>query len=71
MVFSHFEPKEHSAGDVIDTALWRFFVVTTTALERKLRDGKQASLSTIEGMASSIRYPQLKEVIDRAILAAT
>jgi len=66
-------PKVYSDGDVLDTRLWRFYVVHNTALEGQIREGKRASLTTIAALATptGVAYAELKNEIDRVLQPET
>lgn len=69
-VFALFEPDRHPAGDVVDAAFWRFYVIHRTVLEARVGDQKTASLTTIAALADPVRYPALRFEIDRVINSA-
>jgi hypothetical protein len=52
-VFALFEPKAHPAGDILDTSLWRFYVVSNVALETRIGEQKTAGLATIERLGGA------------------
>jgi hypothetical protein len=68
-VFALFEPQTHPAGDILDTGLWQFHVVDTSALEARIGDAKSASLATIQAFGPCVRLHELRGAIDRAIAA--
>ena len=69
-VFALFEPQTHPAGDILDTGLWRFHVVDTSALEARIGHAKSASLATIQAFGPCVRLHELRSAIDRAIAAS-
>jgi hypothetical protein len=70
-VFALFEPKSHGTGDILDAALWRFYVISTSALEAKIGNAKSARLTTIEAITNKafVRYEEIKAAVDRAFLS--
>jgi hypothetical protein len=66
-VFAFFEPRSHPAGDVVDPGLWRFYVVSGSALDARIGEQKTAALATIAALAEPVRHDGLKEAIDQAL----
>jgi hypothetical protein len=66
-VFALFEPDRHPAGDVVEPAFWRFYVIHRTVLEARVGDQKTASLTTISALAEPVRYAALRTEIDHVI----
>ena len=53
--------------DVLDARRWCFYVLPTARIEREFGGQKGMALSTLEALASPVRYEALKGAIDGAL----
>jgi hypothetical protein len=68
-VFCLFGNERERQEDVLDLGLWRFFVISTAALERAVGEQKTIRLGTVERLAVPADYAGLRVAVDRALVA--
>jgi len=66
-VFCVFTDKDRKDRVVADVSRWLFYVAPTTALDERFGSQKHARLSSIERVAISVQFGQLRTQIDRAL----
>lgn len=52
---------------ILDMVNWEFYVVSTEYLDKELGDQKCVSLNRLKRVMESVRYEELREVVDRLI----
>lgn len=62
-VFCLFKEQDAKRADPLDTSQWDFYVVPTSILNTEFGNQKSVGLRSIEGIAQSMKYQDLKAVI--------
>ncbi|WAI01791.1 hypothetical protein [Methanogenium organophilum] len=63
-VFCLFTGEEERHEDVLDTSLWKFYVLATDVIEEQFGEQKSVALSRIEEVCEAVSYGDLKHMVD-------
>jgi hypothetical protein len=66
-VFCLFTGEETHHAAVLDTSLWKFYVLPTTTIEERFGEQKSVALSRIEEVCEPVLFRELKRRVDSVI----
>jgi len=69
-VFCLYTEQDKSRANVLDIAMWVFYVLATTRLDAVFGSQKQVGLKVLQKYCEPIKYEQLRLAVDRALFGS-